>query len=253
MRLLIESALHSLNRVNLWQSTLENAFEIFNVLFTGEEAMDTGAFFGVYVLDEANVPMSSTSIRATQEWASMLGRQYPDLLTSLRIGYSLVASQSKYNADFFLGLGMSPDDTVCGHPVDPPWCAPPIFLILYGFYWYKMRRMRKSFHSENMNRILQSGADIYIVCSDKTLFRDLNVKEMTPTFYAIARGIENFWKRALRQSGYNPLEVYAQDQSRRRKREIYNDAETTGSDYDTGMRPKQPLRLRRSRHIGLER
>ncbi|RSL54759.1 hypothetical protein CEP53_007331 [Fusarium sp. AF-6] len=72
---------------------------------------------------------------------------------------------------------------------------------------------------ENLVRIISTGADIYTVewADDDWVERVEPDGVMSPTAYAKAEGLVEEWEEALRRAGYDPREVFIEDERRRRE------------------------------------
>ncbi|RSL96111.1 hypothetical protein CEP52_011692 [Fusarium oligoseptatum] len=75
---------------------------------------------------------------------------------------------------------------------------------------------------ENLVRIISTGADIYTVewADDDWVERVEPDGVMSPTAYAKAEGLVEEWEEALRRAGYDPREVFIEDERRRHVRVI---------------------------------
>ena len=89
----------------------------------------------------------------------------------------------------------------------------------------------------NIYDLIVAGADIFAI-SPRSLNED-NAKGKfqespicTPTTLAMYENIEHIWKWALRKAGYDPLEVYAEDECRRREYLRYNGGTTSSVEWD---------------------
>ncbi|KAF2115667.1 hypothetical protein BDV96DRAFT_645859 [Lophiotrema nucula] len=71
----------------------------------------------------------------------------------------------------------------------------------------------------------------------------------TPTIYASFTGIEPYWRAALRRNGYDPDEVYAEDDRRRREYVRSHGTTTSAVQLEVPQNTDSTIRPRRGRVV----
>ena len=172
------------------------------------------------------------------EWSGMLRRHGKDIKND--IYSSLNVSETLVPIEFFLACGIEPN-----HDEDP-WNS-LIFLLLYRAVKYFDKG--ESENAKHLSDLISAGADVYtIACKEHAIddvFPDSPI--VTPTMYAIDRDIESVWKLALRKAGFDPAEVYAEDERRRREFLRRQGATASAVEYEHLVEEEPLLRLRKRR------
>lgn len=92
---------------------------------------------------------------------------------------------------------------------------------------------------------MEAGADTYYAAwGPVDLFGDREPVVFSPTIFARKFGIEAQWETALRACGYNPAEVYAKDECRRREFLRFHRAKSSAVDVEEVVGDGTHLRMR---------
>lgn len=131
----------------------------------------------------------------------------------------------------------------------------PIFSVLVLIYRHKDEVSRElDGIMKNLYDLLDAGADIYTIAwlpkakeTTPERFILYGTPIMTPTTSATKLEIEHLWKQGLRHAGYDPLEVYAEDERRRRDHLRNHGAASTVVEIEEGEEPESTFRMRNRR------
>ena len=134
-----------------------------------------------------------------------------------------------------------------------------LFVLLGSLFLFHIARTGSSPEPEpknfvsNLASLVRLGADIYQIVTpppgafiEEIWFPDLYTPVITPTLYAITRGLEQHWRMILRSCGFDPAEVFAEDERRRREFQLRRGASSSAVEIemDTAQQEERTIRRR---------
>jgi hypothetical protein len=216
---------------------LKRKFQIFDTLLQADSDIEhcsivTGVKGNIFPND----------LEKVAEWYALLRRNGKSIEEEIRS--SDVICGELY-VPMLLACGLDANYTF---PRDPRTLT---FLILRRIKLYSRGYHARSIRSRDLVDLLSAGADVYAIIWIETegLIWETFPKSQiaTPTLYAIHYGIGEYWKGALREAGFDPAEVYAEDARRRREFRRLNGATASEVECKEQCIEESSLRLRRGR------
>ncbi|KAM0425170.1 hypothetical protein ACHAPT_009487 [Fusarium lateritium] len=100
--------------------------------------------------------------------------------------------------------------------------------IIYTVMWAVLNDKLNHNLMDNLVSLISTGADIYTMeWASGDWVEDVEDGVMSPTAFASATDMVVLWERALRRAGYDPEEVFAEDERRRREFRLLNGANSS--------------------------
>ena len=218
--ILINSCTYHLGHCDSRQISVDRAFDVLRALISAGASLEDCQCDAARMEDEIWI---SEHFELHSEWFGILTRNGFNILDHVDLVEMLRIPNRPHLVQGLVSLGLAPN---CNARNPDPWES-PLFVCLWGaLNWlgeYPLDSWEQKCIIDNLVALIELGANLYqfapvdaAIHSKEIATAFPNTPIATPTVFAIAIGIEEEWKLALRRSGLDPAEVFAKDESYRR-------------------------------------